>query len=178
MSCCGAGEPGIRNEALVADDDDWERVPLLHTESLLADGSGFLRRLSRDDGVHGKQLLAHLRVLFTHCPGRLTVSRRNLPVWRCSAVRGMWPHHRRHTAFCKCPSGKHRNKAFQYLIPLTSNSRGAPVVKVILEELDATCRFIDALAGIRAKGEIEVDLSTSADGDDTPSGSTSSQNVD
>ena len=58
--------PLVLQIALVSDDDDWERVLVLHTQNLLVESANFLERIAGSDGVDQEETLSRAHVLLTH----------------------------------------------------------------------------------------------------------------
>ena len=58
--------PLVLQIALVSDDDNWERVLVLHTQNLLVESANFLERIAGSDGVDQEETLARAHVLFAH----------------------------------------------------------------------------------------------------------------
>ena len=51
---------------LVGDDDDGERILILHSQNLLVEGADFLKRIARCNRVHKEETLAGAHVLLPH----------------------------------------------------------------------------------------------------------------
>ena len=66
--------PLVFQIALVGNDDNWERVLVLHTQDLLVEGANFLKRIAGGDGVDQEEPLSRAHVLFAHSTAPTSMS--------------------------------------------------------------------------------------------------------